>query len=184
MRHAVIPALLLALAAAAAPAAGSEPAADLTVRFQEGTGSDLFTVENTSTCLATVMRVIIDLKGSVGGLVFDTLPGGGGINMSRPFLLVEGADKVTATEGGGDGARSLSLILTGLRMGEVVRFAIDVDDMMQNGPWGQTQVAGPEFEGASVTAVLRRPDGAEWTDRALFGPDGRAYVNLRNCAMS
>ncbi|EKV32635.1 putative aggregation factor core protein MAFp3 [Caenispirillum salinarum AK4] len=160
-----------------------EPPADLTVRFEEGMGPDLFHVENTGTCLATVMSVTIDLSSTVGGLVFDTEAGGGGANAAYPFILREGGEKITGAAGGEDGGRLLTLELSGLRQGERVVFSIDVDDALEDSPWGRTRIAGPEFDGGGVRATLRAPDGREMEHVGRFGPDARAYVNPRSCAV-
>lgn len=160
------------------------PGADLTVRFEEGLGADIFYVENTSTCLATVLAVTIDLGPSAGGMVFDTEYGGGGYNGAYPFALREGAEAVTAATGGGDGETTLRLELSGLRPHERVVFSIDTDDALAQSPWGQTRIAGPELAGAMVSVQLRRPDGREEVHEAPFREDARAYVNPRNCAVS
>lgn len=175
--------LLPGAAAAQGFRALDDPPADLTVRFEEGLGPDLFHVENTGTCLATVMSVTIDLGGTVGGLVFDTEYGGGGANASYPFVLREGGDKITGAAGGQDGGQLLTLTLSGLRQGERVVFSIDVDDSLEDSPWGRTRIAGPEFDGGGVRATLRSPDGREMEHEGRFGPDARAYVNPRSCAV-
>lgn len=177
-------AAVLVLAGLAVPAAAADPPADLTVRFEEGLGPDLFHVENTGTCLATVVAVTIDLSSTVGGLVFDTEGGGAGFNAGYPFVLREGGEHVTGAAGGEDGGRALSLDLTGLRRGDRVVFSIDVDDSLEQSPWGRTRIAGPEFDGGRVIATVRQPNGREETHEATFGPDGRAHVNPRNCAVS
>ncbi|WP_404380747.1 hypothetical protein [Caenispirillum salinarum] len=180
-------ALALALPAAAPAVAQGfgldNPPADLTVRFEEGMGPDLFHVENTGTCLATVMSVTIDLGGTVGGLVFDTEAGGGGSNAAYPFIPREGGDKIIGAAGGQDGGRLLTLKLSGLRQGERVVFSIDVDDALDDSPWGRTRIAGPEFDGGGVRVTLRAPDGREMEHTGRFGPDARAYVNPRSCAV-
>ncbi|MQX38187.1 hypothetical protein [Roseospira navarrensis] len=164
--------------------AADPPQADLVVRFEERLGADRFFIENTGTCLAVVMAVTIDLRGTGGGLVFDTVAGGGGVGTAYPFLPLEGADKLAGAGGGSDGGHVLSLDLTGLSQGERVVISIDVDEERPDGGGGLTQIFGRQFENGTVTATIRAPDGVEQTHTGRFDGNGWAFVNPRTCAVS
>jgi FlaG/FlaF family flagellin (archaellin) len=169
---------------AAAQSALDRPVADLTVRFQERLGGDLFVFENTGTCEALITAVTIDLRGTGGALVFDTEAGGGGVGTAYPFYTVEGADRLAATAGGVDGGHTLTLGFTGLRRGERVVISIDVDEQGTAGSPGLTQIYGAQFENGTVTATLVLPGGAEEVHAGRFDGNGWAFVNPRNCALS
>jgi hypothetical protein len=177
-------AFVATLAAAPALAAREPPQADLTVRFEERLGADRFFIENSGTCGVVVLSVTIDLKDSGGGLVFDTVAGGGGVGTSYPFIPVEGAERLAGSQGGADGGHTLTLDLTGLHQGERLVISIDVDEEGADGAGGLTQIFGRQFENGAVSARLRTPDGVEQTHTGRFDGNGWAFVNPRTCALS
>ncbi len=177
-------ALIAGLVPVAMPAFADTPAADVVVRYQEAAPEDLFRIENTSTCLITLHRLTLDLDGSAAGLMFDTEPGGLGASTSQPFRLVDGAARVAAVSAPEDGGRRLTLTFDALRPRESVTFSIDVDDANERGPLGPTLVTGEEITGARAYARWRNPDGTEEDGMAIFGPDARAVINPRSCAVS
>ncbi|MBB4284561.1 hypothetical protein [Roseospira goensis] len=171
-------------AAAVAQSVRERTPADLTVRFEERLGADLFHIENTGTCEAVVTAVTIDLRGAGGALVFDTETGGGGVGTAYPFVTLEGADRIVAAEGGADGGHILTLTLNGLGRGERVVLSIDVDEQGRAGAPGLTQIHGTQFENGTVTATLVSPGGTEAVHAGRFDGAGWAFVNPRHCALS
>ena len=174
----------LGLAVVLVGGAAVAESADVTVTFDENVPTDSFRIANTSLCRATVTAITIDLAGSAGGLVFDTAPGGEGVNAYEPFGLRAGGEIVTEVTPVADGDRSLTLTFSALAPGSAVEVTIDVDDRLVSGPLGQAQVAGAEISGATVTATLVWPAGAPQRASGTFGADAVARIAGRSCAVS
>ncbi len=154
----------LALAAAQTQA---ECMQALTVKFVESAPRDRFEITNTATgVFVTGLR--IDLRGSSGGLIFDTASGGAGVEVFQPFEAAQGIDAAEIA----DGADQLSLRLDGLAAGQRTGFTIDVDDRNTQSDLGQIRVTGAEIAGARVFFTLADGDLLE----ADFDADSRAKV--------
>lgn len=132
--------LTLALALFASPAA-----AELTLSYVDSAPKDIFEVTYTGTCPLPADVLRIDISKAPTGLVFDTDPGGAGFNVAQPFEVTRGADLLTALPEVTDGATQITLPLTGLQNGDIIRFTIDVDDTTSA---SQTRVSGSEMAGA------------------------------------
>jgi len=151
--------------------------ADLAVTFKEAAPKDRFIVENRSQCDLRNFGLKIDLRGSEAGLLFDTTPGGAGLNVAQPFEVVEGAESVSAPITVADGDRVAQVQLRGLPMKSRIIFTVDVDDSLIDGLMGRTMVANSEIAGATV--VLSMPEGVPVT--AAFTEDGMATAPIGGC---
>lgn len=158
----------LALLALHAPAS-----ADITVRFIEGAPTDRFVFEATGACPIPQARLTIDLAGSDAGLIFDVTPTGAGVEVFQPFVLVAGAEFVTATSGVVDGDQRLSLDVAALEPGAQIAFTIDVDDTIGA---REITVSGAEITGARVVM-----EAGDQTLSAPFGPDATARIVHDGC---
>jgi len=157
------------LAAATALASGPA-AADFAVRFIEGAPKDRFEIVNRAACVRTATDLVIDLRPSAAGLVFDVTGSGAGVEVFQPFELVAGADALVQRPQVGDGDTRVTLSVRRLAPGARIAFTIDVDDTL--GPRGIT-VAGSEIEGALV-----RVSAGGQTRAARFSSAGEALVKL------
>ncbi|MEM9781187.1 MAG: hypothetical protein AAF899_01820 [Pseudomonadota bacterium] len=145
------------------------PAARVT--FREGAPVDVFTVENISANASTdwaIAAVEIDLVPSAGRLVFDTVRGGAGRNVSQPFVArpVEGEAALADLPVVPDGAEGLTLSFTRFQPGQRFRFTIDMDDRLGGGVG--TMIDGPEIEGAMVTVRFAGGTSQRTTESAPF----------------
>ncbi|MGZ2256732.1 aggregation factor core [Roseobacter sp. A03A-229] len=139
----------------------------LTVKFVESAPRDRFEIIHTATGVF-VSDLRIDLRGSSGGLIFDTAAGGAGVEVFQPFAAGDGVGDAQIA----DGADQLSIRLDALSAGQRTGFTIDVDDRQAHSDLGQIRVTGAEIAGARVTFTL--VDGAEL--EAEFDAESRAKV--------
>ena len=63
---------------------------DVALVFTESAPRDRFEVINDSSPGQRVQRLTLDLAGSAGRLIFDTVEGGPGINVFQPFRVESG----------------------------------------------------------------------------------------------
>ena len=124
--------------------------AQIDARFIESAPKDTFTFVNTG-CALGAAELVLDMKESAGGLIFDTEGGGAGVEVFQPFEAVSGA---VASVQVSDGAGSLRLMVPDWPEGGEVSFTIDVDDVLRHGERGQTQVSGSEIAGATVSVTV------------------------------
>lgn len=139
----------------------------LTVKFVESAPRDRFEIIHTATGVF-VSDLRIDLRGSSGGLIFDTEAGGAGVEVFQPFAAGDGVGDAQIA----DGADQLSIRLDALSAGQRTGFTIDVDDRQAQSDLGQIRVTGAEIAGARVIFTL--VDGAEL--EAEFDAESRAKV--------
>ena len=140
--------------------------AQIEARFIESAPKDTFSFVN-SGCALGETELVLDMKDSAGGLIFDTEGGGAGVEVFQPFEAVAGA---VASVDVTDGAGSLRLMVPDWPEGGEVSFTIDVDDVLRHGERGQTQVSGSEIAGAAlfVTVAGERALGSfDNTNRAV-----------------
>jgi len=156
------------VSAAAPPVCG--PAA--TVLHAEGAPTDLVVLRNISDGPWDVAVATIDLDGSVGRLIFDTVSNGAGTNVAQPFRVAGGEAVLRQTPEIPDGSESLSLIFDSFPRGTLFRFTIDLDDQVTALP-GAT-VAEAETAGATFSATFRHADGRTETHRGTFNDRGGA----------
>ena len=129
------------------------------VVFDEGAPRDRMSIANESTTEISIDSFRIDLSSSVGGIIFDTLEGGSGVEVFQDFQ-VEGGDAVLSSEPvAEDGADELRLEYDTFNTGESFEFSIDVDDQLPDSDLGQIQVTGAEIAGALVAVTTA--DGSE-----------------------
>lgn len=125
-------------------------AAQIDARFIESAPKDTFSFVNTG-CALGPAELVLDMKESAGGLIFDTESGGAGVEVFQPFETVAGA---VASVDVADGAGSLRLSVPSWPEGGEVSFTIDVDDVLRHGERGQTQVSGAEIAGAALVVTV------------------------------
>mgnify|MGYP006174835655 CR=1 FL=1 len=151
--------------------AAASAAADIGVRFIEGAPKDRFEITNLGKCALVATDVVIDLRGSAAGLVFDVTGAGAGVEVFQPFELVSGADALASPSRVADGDRQITLSVRRLAPAGRIAFTIDVDDTV--GPRGIT-VSDSEIEGAVVRVSAA---GAGSTGR--FSRQGEALVKTQ-----
>ena len=161
------------LLSSALTCAAASTAADIGVRFIEGAPKDRFEITNLGACAVVATDVVIDLRGSAAGLVFDVTGAGAGVEVFQPFELVSGADALASPSRVADGDRQITLSVRRLAPAGRIAFTIDVDDTV--GPRGIT-VSDSEIEGAVVRVSAA---GAGSTGR--FSRQGEALVKTPAC---
>ena len=170
--------------AASSLAGAAEPTAcgaALDVRFVESAPRDRFELVNGSGDGTVVSSVALELAGSVGELVFDTVDGGTGVEVFQPFRVESGAALLVASRPPEDGGERVELRFDGFVPGERFVFSIDVDDRLASSELGQIRVAGGEIEGARLTASFTAANGEQTSRTATFGADARAVVGGEPC---
>jgi len=184
-------AALVTVSVAALPARGAAEAtaagptacvALLEVRFVESAPRDRFEFLVPPAGPATVESIRLDLAGSVGELVFDTEPGGDGVEVYQPFRVERGEAMLLGAAPLADGGRRVELDFTGFGAGERFTFSIDVDDRLAASELGQIRVSGSEIEGASLLAGLRDADGARTSVEGRFDASAAARLYPDDCA--
>ena len=143
-----------------------------TIAHVEGAPADRVTLRNLSTPPWAVERVVWDLEGSAGRLIFDTVTDGAGTNVAQPFRTAGGGAVLAVPPDIPDGATAAVLAFADFPPGARFDFTIDLDDRLRAraGP----TVATTETAGARVTVTFRHADGGRETHAARFGADGRA----------
>lgn len=148
--------------------ASGAQAADCTgasLRFIESAPRDRFELSIGTQALAAVA---VDLRGSMGRLIFDTADGGTGVEVFQP-LRDEGG---TTAHDVADGAEAIRVVLRDGTAGSRAIFSIDVDDRLAASDLGQIRVTGGEMTSAVVT--FEASDGSVVT--AVFDAKNRAQV--------
>lgn len=143
--------------------------------------SDYFVIENLSASGWTVLEVTIDLKGSLGDLIFDTVAGGAGVSGFEPFQGLDGRVRLTGVSGGEDGGQVISLSFAGFAAGEKSSFSIDLDDRLVQSLNGRSLVAGREISGARARARLLAPTGEIVPITAQFDEIATADSGVGGC---
>lgn len=147
--------------------ASSAAAQDLTVQFTDGAPKDKITLVNTGCDLSNAM-VVLNLHGSQGGLVFDTTPGGAGVEVFQPVEITSGYAALSPVK---DGDEKLQIFVQSLMEGDTLGLTADLDDTA--GGAGEITVNGSEMAGASVQIALN--------DRVItgtFDASGQAKIPL------
>lgn len=133
----------------------------VTVSFGESAPRDRMTIVNDASASVTLSLIEIDLSNSAGGVIFDTLDGGAGVEVFQDFQVESGEAALTSEPVVDDGANQLSLSFDSFEPGESFVFSIDVDDQLTDSDLGQIQVSGAELAGAEV--VITTAEGEEAT---------------------
>ncbi len=168
-----IPALLLTLATALPAHAAC--LYDVGVTFREGAPRDRFTVTNDNTT-ANITAVEIDLNGSAGRLIFDTIAGGSGVEVFQPYRSETDGTGLIGAPVVADGATSLALRFDNFGPGQSYTFSIDVDDRLTQSDMGQIMVSDREIDGTIVRVSLRAADGSVSAREATFEGGGPARL--------
>jgi len=151
--------------------------ADLVVSFEEAAPKDRFVIENQSGCGLKNLTLTLDLRASEAGLLFDTTPGGAGINVAQPFEVASGFDFVQSISPVTDGDRVATIQLSQLPVKQRVVLTVDVDDSLEISPMGQTMISGSEILGAAVSLSVDRGQPSN----GRFDGNGEARTKLKDC---
>lgn len=150
---------------------------NLQVEFVESAPKDWFAIKNVSGCEIVDLDVTIDLRQSVGKLIFDTTGSGAGIQVFQPFEVREGKVALVSSKRVADGDEQLTVNIMSLAPQATASFTIDVDDTVPSGALGMTMIAGAEIEGATVSLLLT--DGHR--SSGIFGDNSKAVIELPEC---
>jgi len=147
--------------------------------FTESAPRDRFEIRNDSSSGQRIQRLTLDLSGSAGRLIFDTVAGGTGVNVFQPFRVESGEARLSGTAVVQDGSERLELAFSRFGPGQRLVFSIDVDDRLTASDLGQTRVSGAEMAGALLTVVIGPRGGDSREVRARVDGENRAQVRTR-----
>lgn len=165
--------ILLASLALPAPAQDLPvcgPAA--TIAHREGAPVDRVELRNISDGPWRIVTAVVDLGPSAGRLVFDTRPGGAGINTAQPFRPAGGEGVLAEMPEIPDGATVMTLAFSAFAPGAAFRFTIDLDDRLSGR--GGTTIETAEAAGGVFTVTFAHEDGGTETHDGSFDAFGRA----------
>lgn len=151
------------------------------VEFREGAPKDRFIITNTSQGDWQIEALAIDLVPSSGSLIFDTVPGGAGIDVAQPFQAGRGDVRLLTVTPAPDGARMLSLTFADFTRARSFDFTIDLDDQLVMSATGQTRIEGSEIAGASITVTMADTAENRTEMRGEFDRDARAIAGSASC---
>ena len=149
----------------------------IAIEFIESAPKDRFVITNMGSCTLEELTLELDLSQSAGGLIFDTMAAGAGVDVFQPFEVEEGAIVPLAAEGVNDGDTLLALQIASLAPGSRASFTIDVDDTLPSSDLGQIRVADSEISGAVVTISI----GDTEATSAKFDNGATAQASLPVC---
>ena len=149
---------------------------DVSLVFRESAPRDLFEIRNDSSKGQGIHRLKLDLAGSAGRLVFDTVAGGTGVEVFQPFRAEAGEALLTESPTVQDGSDRLALAFDRFDAGQRFQFSIDVDDRLTASDLGQIRVSGREMEGAMFTVVIGATGEPGSERRARVGGSNVARV--------
>jgi len=141
-------------------------AENLQVQFADGAPKDSLTFQNNG-CLLTKATIVIDLRDTPAGLIFDVTAAGAGVEVFQPVEVTAGNVSVSPVV---DGGQVLHLYVPSLPSGDMLRLTADLDDTTSG---RQITVNGSEMIGATVT--VSTDAGAQ---TAPFNANGLASVLL------
>lgn len=151
--------------------------ANVAVNFVESAPKDWFEIQNVGACALENLQLEIDLRNSVGQLIFDTTATGAGVDVFQPFEIRAGDLKLVSSLEVNDGDTGLSIAIPKLQAGSSVSFTIDVDDTLVGSEMGMIRVTGAEIENAQVNLTL----GDQQPVSATFDNASTATVVLPPC---
>ncbi len=149
---------------------------DVSLVFIESAPRDRFEIRNDSSAGQRIQRLTLDLSGSVGRLIFDTVEGRTGVEVFQPFRVDSGEARLSKTPVVQDGSDRLDLTFTRFDPGQRFVFSIDVDDRLPASDLGQIRVAGSEMAGALFSVVVGPTGGAGREAQARVDGSNRARV--------
>ncbi|SEV98848.1 hypothetical protein SAMN04488515_0535 [Cognatiyoonia koreensis] len=138
----------------------------LLVQFADGAPKDSLVFQNNG-CPLRDATIVIDLRGTAAGLIFDVTASGAGVEVFQPVEVETGNVLISPVA---DGGQVLHLHVPDFASGESIRLTADLDDTTSN---RQITVNGSEMVGATVTVAY----GA-FMQTAPFDSDGLAAVTL------
>lgn len=144
--------------------------------FTEGAPRDRFEIRNDSSPGQRVQRLTLDLAGSAGRLIFDTVEGGTGVEVFQPFRVESGEARLSKTPVVQDGSDRLELNFAQFEPGQRFVFSIDVDDRLPASDLGQIRVSGSEMAGALLSVLVGPTGGAGREVQARVDSSNRARV--------
>jgi hypothetical protein len=156
------PILTIVLIACASSAAAN----GLTVQFADGAPKDSITFHNDG-CPLTDATIVLDLRETPAGLIFDVTAAGAGVEVFQPVETVAGDVAISPVA---DGGQVLHLFVPSFANGETIRLTADLDDTTSN---RQITVNGSEMAGARVSVAY-----ASTSKTAAFDTQGTAFLSL------
>lgn len=118
----------------------------LFVQFADGAPKDTLTLRNDG-CALTDATLVIDLRGTAAGLIFDVTAAGAGVDVFQPIQTTKGKVVISPVA---DGGQVLHLFIPSFASGETIRLTADLDD---TAPGRQITVTGAEMAGATVSVA-------------------------------
>ena len=160
---------------------GNVGLADVSVTYTESAPADIVSLRNNGICETGPFTLVIDLSTSLGGVIFDTEGGGAGVSSWQSFDAIMGAEYLARPPAVTDGGLTLTLYITGMNVGDVLRFGIDLDDTKPESAMGPTYIEPDEIAGAVAFIDLGDAGWGGKGPSGTFGPDGRATVPFSAC---
>ncbi len=149
---------------------------EVSLTFNESAPRDRFEIRNDSSAGQRIQRLTLNLSGSAGRLIFDTVEGGTGVEVFQPFRVDSGEARLSKTPVMQDGSDRLDLTFTRFDPGQRFVFSIDVDDRLTASDLGQIRVSGSEMAGALLSVVVGPTGGAGREAQARVDGSNRARV--------
>jgi len=138
----------------------------LVVQFTDGAPKDSLTGQNNG-CPLTDATIVIDLRNTAAGLIFDVTADGAGVEVFQPVEAQSGDVTISPVA---DGGQVLHVHVPVFASGETLRLTADLDDTTSN---RQITVSGSEMAGATVSIAY----GSSF-ETAPFDTDGMAALML------
>jgi len=156
-------------------AANTTCSASAEARFIESAPRDRFEISNKSRQGVQIASIDIDLKGSKGNLIFDTIEGGEGVEVFQPYRTANGKELLVLEPKVADGAEQIALVFKQFGPDKGFSFSIDVDDRLANSELGNIRVSGSEMQGAKMTIKFQQ--GAEMRSETItFDASNKAVL--------
>jgi hypothetical protein len=141
---------------------------------------DYFIVKNRSPQGWFLVKLGIDLRPTVGNLVFDPDEGGAGVGGAAEFYAASTPSiRVTGSVPAQDGGKSLALSFEGFDAGLDYSFTIDLDSLGRDG--GTTWVLPQDIKSGRIVATFRGPSDEDDTVDANFAEDATADSGAGGC---
>lgn len=154
--------LIVAALAFATPVA----AQGLFVQFADGAPKDSLTFRNDG-CPLSAATIVIDLRETPAGLIFDVTSAGAGVEVFQPVEATAGEVSISPVA---DGGQVLHLFVPNFPAGDTIRLTADLDDTTSS---RQITVNGSEMIGATVSIAY-----GEAFVTAPFDAEGSAALSL------
>lgn len=138
----------------------------LIVQFADGAPKDSLTFQNNG-CPLTEATIVIDLRDTAAGLIFDVTSEGAGVEVFQPVEAQSGDVIISPVA---DGGQVLHLYVPVFASGETLRLTADLDDTTSN---RQITVDGSEMAGATISISY----GGKF-ETAPFDANGNAALML------